>query len=197
MAERNYLKTEAVFLAEKTPKKEVVVTPPLREDSLKVTENGTYQAPIGRGYTDVEVNVPTPINKLPSVINRTITSINADDFGDITEIGQYVFYECSSLSSISIPEGITEILAHAFENCNLSSLILPSTITQIATRAFARNSLLNSITIYAPTPPTFISNAFLNIAESFKIYVPAESVEAYKSASGWSTYSSQIEAISE
>lgn len=57
MSERNYLKTEAVFLAEKTPKKEVVVTPPLREDSLRVTENGTYQAPIGRGYTDVEVNV--------------------------------------------------------------------------------------------------------------------------------------------
>ena len=57
MAERNYLKTEAVFLTEKTPKKEVVVTPPLREDSLTVTENGTYQAPIGRGYTDVSVNV--------------------------------------------------------------------------------------------------------------------------------------------
>ena len=57
MAERNYLKTEAVFLTEKTPKKEVVITPPLREDSLKVTENGTYQAPIGRGYTDVNVNV--------------------------------------------------------------------------------------------------------------------------------------------
>ena len=56
MAERNNLKTEAVFLTEKTPKKEVV-TPPLREDSLTVTQNGTYQAPIGRGYTDVNVNV--------------------------------------------------------------------------------------------------------------------------------------------
>ena len=39
----------------------------------------------------------------------------------------------------------------------------------------------------------FKTDYFENYNANMRIYVPAESVEAYKAASGWKTYASQIE----
>ena len=55
MGEKNYLKTRFAFLTQKTEKKKVVITPPLIEDELEVTENGIYEAPVGKGYVKVTV----------------------------------------------------------------------------------------------------------------------------------------------
>lgn len=52
-----YLKTAAALLVEKTDKEEVVITPPLIEDEITITENGEYKSPIGRGYTEIHANV--------------------------------------------------------------------------------------------------------------------------------------------
>jgi hypothetical protein len=43
------------------------------------------------------------------------------------------------------------------------------------------------------TPPTLGLSTFNSNASGRKIYVPMESVGAYKAASGWSSYSSYIE----
>jgi len=55
-------------------------------------------------------------------------------------------------------------------------------------------SSLEEITIYATTPPSY-SGTFTGCSKLAHIYVPAESVEDYKAASGWSSWSSKIEAI--
>ena len=44
-------------------------------------------------------------------------------------------------------------------------------------------------------PPSISSFAMGHIDKISKIYVPAESVEAYKTATNWSNYASKIEAI--
>jgi hypothetical protein len=60
--------------------------------------------------------------------------------------------------------------------------------------AFAVCGSLISVTINATTPPTLGENVFW--ASSIQtIYVPAESVDAYKSADKWSSYADLIQPI--
>ena len=52
-------------------------------------------------------------------------------------IGSYAFYDCSGLTSLTLPAGITEIGWFAFDGCSgLTSLNLPSGITEIGDCAF-------------------------------------------------------------
>jgi hypothetical protein len=52
---------------------------------------------------------------------------------------------------------------------------------------------LLSLTINAVVPPSL--NGYVFLGSSYPIYVPSESVETYKAASGWSDYASRIQAI--
>jgi hypothetical protein len=54
-------------------------------------------------------------------------------------------------------------------------------------------SSLTSITCKATTPP--LLNVGNNISSVTEVYVPAESVEAYKTATNWSYYGDKIQGI--
>ena len=58
------------------------------------------------------------------------------------------FYNCDSLTSITLPEGLTSIGDYAFYSCsNLTSITLPSSLTSIGGRAFYGCSGLTSLTL--------------------------------------------------
>ena len=59
--------------------------------------------------------------------------------------------------------------------------------------AFTDCKWLKSVYCKATTPPTGGSNMFYNNAPDRKIYVPRNSVEAYKKAKYWSDYADYIE----
>ena len=115
----------------------------------------------------------------------------------VTNIGEKSFEYCYSLTNITIPDSVTNIGQSAFYNCiGLEEVTIGSGITTIGQAAFMECSKLTSVTILATTPPTLGTwNVFINNASGRKIYVPAESVNAYKAASGWSTYAADIEPI--
>ena len=127
----------------------------------------------------------------------TFEDLVSVEIGDcVTEIGNYAFYDCTSLSSITIPSGITSIDAYAFMRCSgLVSLTIGSGVTSIVNDAFNYCSGLTSITCLATTPPTLSGKRQFNNTNNCPIYVPSASVSAYQSATYWETYASRIQAI--
>ena len=66
----------------------------------------------------------------------------------VTNIGEYAFYGCSSLTSIAIPNSVTSIGNSAFHGCSsLTSVSIPKSVTNIGNKAFYLCYGLNSITI--------------------------------------------------
>ena len=65
-----------------------------------------------------------------------------------TEIESFAFEDCTTLTSITIPNRVTEIQWKAFEKCTaLTSITIPNSVTEIGSRAFANCASLTSITI--------------------------------------------------
>ena len=88
-------------------------------------------------------------------------------------IGSYAFYECSRLTSLTLPAGITSIGSSAFGLCSgLTSLTLPAGITQIDNYVFLGCSGLTSINL--PTSITQIGDlAFIECSGLTSISLPA------------------------
>lgn len=112
----------------------------------------------------------------------------------VTEIGCAAFLGCVTLTSVTIPEGVTEIGSQAFSVCtSLTSVTIPASVTSVSYLAFAYCSSLKEVYCKPTTPPTGDDLMFYDNASGRKIYVPTESVDAYKSAECWSDYADYIE----
>ena len=138
---------------------------------------------LGNGITAISESVFSECSGL--------TSVNIPS--GVTNIDKRSFFHCTGLTSITIPDRVTSIGGMAFYDCGLTSVIIPHNVTSIGNKAFYYCNLTSAI-IYATTPPALGGWAF-DGTNNCPIYVPAESVDAYKNASGWSEYKYRIAAI--
>ena len=61
----------------------------------------------------------------------------------VISIGDYAFYDCRNIKSVTLPEGITRIEAYAFAKCySLKYLNIPNSISIISCSAFDDSSIL-------------------------------------------------------
>ena len=100
------------------------------------------------------------------------------------------YHEDYSLVSVSIPNSVKVIGEGVFYRCRaLTSIVIPAGVTTIETLAFDYCKALKSVTCEAVNPPALSGSVFLftPIADA-TLYVPAESIEAYKTATEWKDF---------
>lgn len=157
-------------------------------------------------------------NKLPQLVDGTITTVTAEDLAGVTRVRDYafsncssltsvilpdnitsmgssVFFRCTSLISINIPDGVQSIGNNAFQNCSsLISINIPANVKSIGASALQIGSETNKATItMKPTTPPSIYLSTFNASNLNKIIVPVGCGNAYKSATNWSTFADYIE----
>ena len=94
----------------------------------------------------------------------------------ITSIGSRVFEDCTSLTSITIPNSVTSIGGRAFSDCtSLTSITIPDSVTRIDNRAFQNCKSLKSITI--PDSVTRIGEFTFSGCESLKSITIPDGIE--------------------
>ena len=121
-----------------------------------------------------------------------------------------MFEGCSSLSSIKIPEKVTDIGSYAFRNCrSLKSIFIPQSVryigyscfnnctgmTSVTLRggslmyrmAFNGCSSLTDVTCFMMTPPVISQDneTFYPACETATLHVPQDAVERYRNDNGW------------
>lgn len=111
--------------------------------------------------------------------------------GVVTAIRRSAFSDCTSLSSITIPDCVASIGSSAFSGCkNLTSVTIGSGVTSIGFLAFDNCNNLSSVYCNPATPPETegeIAEIFRNVSwNKFIIFVPTDSLDSYLSE--WSDY---------
>lgn len=163
-----------------------------------------------------DLTIPNDITTLKSYTffyALTITSVTIPS--TVTSIG-YSTFQSSGLRNVTVPSSVTSwngsdtfanctslreatlnnsgaVGGNAFKNCiNLTSVTFGDNITSIGGYAFNGCISLTSMTFNSPTPPTITSNSLQGIPSTCKFYVPCSAVHTYRTASNWSSYTSQI-----
>ena len=131
-------------------------------------------------------------NLAPWYANReNITSVSLPE--GIKTIGKDAFRDCVNLTTVTIPNSVTTIGESAFVSVeHLETVTIGTGITSIVGGAFYGNAELTTVTCSATTPPSIGMMVFGSCPNLEHIYVPTESVDAYKTA--WSDYASLISA---
>ena len=99
----------------------------------------------------------------------------------VTSIGKAAFSGCSGLTSLTIPSGVTSIGEAAFSGCSgLTSLTIPSSVTSIGNYALKGCSGLTSIYVYPEKLPKLGEKVFDGCnAKNCKVYVPTGTYDDY------------------
>lgn len=140
-------------------------------------------------------NLPNECFRESSIVNITLPP----SIKSITGAYKFQFMKCRNLNRLEVSEGTTSIqsMQWIWEADKLRLLILPSTISDLRSDALATHGRANTTTVIckAVTPPTKTNTSYYNNVAA--VYVPDESVDAYKAATGWSQLATKIKPLSE
>ena len=92
----------------------------------------------------------------------------------------------SGLKEFTLPPRMTKVTAGLCQYCDkLEKVTILSEISSLELNAFKGSANIKSFILYTIIPPTLVWGALSDTNLYMKIYVPDESVDAYKTATGW------------
>lgn len=161
------------------------------------------------------ITIPNSVTHIEQAAFSGCTGLTSVDIpNSVTVIGRAAFANCYSLNNVIIPNSVTRIRDSAFSDCSgltnlvigesvaiieplafdgcssLKSITIPKSVTEIGQEAFASCSGLINITCLADTPPqTDIAIFYRDCYDNATLYVPINSIVAYKAAFIWGHFS--------
>ena len=143
--------------------------------SVYIGGNITYGTTANDGYS-------------PFYRNTSLETVRITD--KETEISENEFYGCTSLKSVSMGDGIDTIGKYAFSGCSaLESFSFGTGLKSIGDEAFSDCTGMKKLVSKTATPPVCGPQALDDINKwECTLYVPQESLDAYKSAAQWKEF---------
>ena len=109
------------------------------------------RAPLSRCKSLLRVDLKgcTKLTQLGNYVFLGCSSLTSVSLPDgLTKLGKYVFHKCRSLTSVALPDGLTQLGDGVFYDCSsLTSVALPDGLTQLGNNVFRKCSSLTSVSL--------------------------------------------------
>ena len=141
------------------------------------------------------VNIPNNIKTIPYGTFWGCHNLTSVDISEsVDSIMDYAFMECKGLTSVIIPQNVTYIGAYPFQECDsLHSVTIIGDLTYLGVGAFLYCTNIKEVTC-GSDQPLYISSYrkpdifHSSVYENANLYVPVQSIEAYKGTTPWSNF---------
>ena len=139
--------------------------------------------------------IPSGVTSLYYTFGSCSSLVNAPEIPSGVTSLYNTFRNCSSLvNAPEIPSGVTD-MSYTFRNCSslVTAPVIPSGVTDMS-NTFNGCTSLKEVTFLHTTPPSY-NNTLTDCPKLETIYVPDESVDAYKTATGRSQFASKFKPL--
>ena len=147
------------------------------------------------------VALPESLTSIETYAFYSCSDLATVDFSrctNLTIIDMYAFSNCTSLAAVDLSgcTNLSSIGQCTFTSCDdLTSMTLPNSLTGIGDEAFYGCSNLDELVLLSKNPPTLGEDALLAVSQDFRIIVPEENAEAYKTAEGWKDVAGSVHGL--
>ena len=131
------------------------------------------------------------IGKSAFIYCNQLTSVTIP--GSVTKLDNgNEFQSCSSLTTVTFSEGVSQISGYTFTDCSaLSTVHLPSTLTYIGYRTFQNCTSLKTVYSLSTSAPSDggYDQAFAGSScNTATLYVPSSALDSYRNANSWKNF---------
>ena len=121
----------------------------LPESSAYIYQIGTKEL-VSYGGTASSITLATDTTTIgvsAFTDNKNITTANLSANISLTNIKNSAFYNCSNLTSVTLPSNLMTIGSSAFQSTKLSQITIPQSVTSIGSSAFSSKATWSTVTI--------------------------------------------------
>lgn len=131
------------------------------------------------------IDLPSPVKTIGERAFkncRGLTSVTLPD--GCLVVDKEAFRECTALATIDLGSSVTTLGDNALRETAITTLVLPETVTHLGKKVTEKCKALTRIECHAVLPPTLDKESNGKVS----LYVPATSVNAYRSAKNWKNF---------